>query len=1042
MMSKLISNILLFSFLCSMIMLMIGGVIMNIKKKAYLYLGLLGVGLMLGSFGALISRNTGSTLALPDDTSDCDDASASDKGMCFNCIGSSGTWDSGSCSCPPGMELNSVGKCAKKSSGGSTGGNKTSCSEYDSATATECSNCQESSGTWSFSSHSCRCPGDYTLGNDGICQRNIDSSCRSNLDCSGTKVCKNNSCVESGLDFSDCDDVSLADRYECYSCIKQNKKWSESERKCQSSVYTSCNDYSSSTTKERCNSCSANGTWSFEHNACKSCNSEYKLEGGTCVKVDVGECASASDKNECNSCLNAGGTWNNTTNSCKMSCNTSFNCEAGEYCDGGECKAMTSCSNYGAGSLYNTRCTSCSANGTWSFNSNSCKSCNEGYLLKDGTCINKNDIDTSSCYGNRSCISCLQEGKKWRGNRCVTVTSCITSSECGAGKFCNDDKECQTMKSCNDYGVGLSYYGECNICEKENGTWNFDTNSCVCKEGYEDSGEGLCVKKSSSGSSHKSGFYFIDANGNCKEYPKLPGYCVEAGTKFNRDKLSDYTTDYSVTLSCMEIAAGYFGQKGSGEDYYSAQAKLNGRQYYTDASCTTKVEGSATGSGSTGGSSSTDASVSAQASAWCNTKPSFDGETVYLKVGESKTLTDTTGSLSDFTISGGSSSIRLSSSDNSITVTALAKSGCEAFTMSKGNSNSYQVYGYVNSQKYAEIYNLPLVTASFTVCTTDETVPDTYGGFKIVKKDGDNVALSGVKFKVGTNLHGTEGTDWSYMTTDVNGEIKVGNIKSGTKMYYQEVSTKDGYVLDGNIYNLSIKANEIIIVTVLNYKNDKVMFKLLKTNEGGEPLPGVKFKVGTNLNGTEGTDWSYMITDASGVITVGNIPKGTTYYYQEISTLDGYIVDNTIKKVILDVDNGIYVKGEVNYLDRVATIVKKDAETGQVLRNVVFEIYDAKTDKLLYTKTTDALGKIVLKGISNGKYYAKEKSAPDGYLLNTDKHSFEISDTNKSVEIVITNKKDNPNTGSTLIYVTMVLGLICLCVSVVQYRKLKNIEFM
>ena len=331
------------------------------------------------------------------------------------------------------------------------------------------------------------------------------------------------------------------------------------------------------------------------------------------------------------------------------------------------------------------------------------------------------------------------------------------------------------------------------------------------------------------------------------------------------------------------------------------------------------------------------------------------------------------------------------------------------------------------------------VIVSYDADNGGQTIPDTYGGFKIVKKDGDNVALPGVKFKVGTNLNGTEGTDWSYMTTDVNGEIKVENIKSGTKMYYQEVSTKDGYVLDGNIYNLSIKANEIITVTVLNYKNDKVMFKLLKTNEGGGPLPGVKFKVGTNLNGTEGTDWSYMITDANGVITVGNIPKGTTYYYQEISTLDGYIVDNTIKKVILDVDNGIYVKREVNYLDRVATIVKRDAETGQVLRNVVFEIYDATTDKLLYTKTTDALGKIVLKGVSNGKYYAKEKSAPDGYLLNTDKHSFEISDTNKSVEIVITNKKDNPNTGSTLIYVTMVLGLICLCVLVVQHRRLKNV---
>ena len=1008
---------------------------MNIKKKAYLYLGLLGVGLMLGSFGALISRNTGSTLAA--NTTECSvDANVScpsgytkiGSGSSVSCRKVISASSESSCTQASGIWVPTGGTCYKYGDvtcdknkkncycdngyeveyyPGTT--NIKSCRKVISAkTRTDCTNV---SGTWEAEgtcygykspNYSCSnggtlkgtkccveisgCTSDSECGSGKICQSNsCVTGCRSNLDCSGTKVCKNNSCVESGLDFSDCDEAGASVKSECYSCIKQGKIWNGES--CQSSVYTSCNDYSSSTTKERCKSCSANGTWSFEHNVCKSCNSGYKVEGGTCVKIPTEACASASDKNECNSCLNAGGTWNNTTNSCKMSCNTSFDCGAGEYCDGGECKAMTSCSNYGAGSLYNTQCNNCT-NGSWSFTDNKCN-CNSGY--------------------------------KWGANTSGTYT-CVKSPT-----------------SCDEY-TDNNLKNDCKQCE--NGTWNFDTNSCVCKEGYEDSGEGLCVKKSSSGSSHKSGFYFIDANGNCKEYPKLPGYCVEAGTKFNRDKLSDYTIDYSVTLSCMEIAAGYFGQKGSGEDYYSAQAKLNGRQYYTDARCTTKVEGSATGSGSTGGSSSTDVSVSAEASAWCNTKPSFDGETVYLKVGESKTLTDTTGSLSDFTISGGSSSIRLSSSDNSITVTALAKSGCETFSMSKGNSNSYQVYGYINSQKYAEIYNLPLVTASFTVCTTDETVPDTYGGFKIVKKDGDNVALSGVKFKVGTNLHGTEGTDWSYMTTDVNGEIKVGNIKSGTKMYYQEVSTKDGYVLDGNIYNLSIKANEIITVTVLNYKNDKVMFKLLKTNEGGGPLPGVKFKVGTNLNGTEGTDWSYMITDASGVITVGNIPKGTTYYYQEISTLDGYIVDNTIKKVILDVDNGIYVKGEVNYLDRVATIVKKDAETGQVLRNVVFEIYDAKNDKLLYTKTTDALGKIVLKGISNGKYYAKEKSAPDGYLLNTDKHSFEISDTNKSVEIVITNKKDNPNTGSTPIYVTMVLGLICLCVSVVQYRKLKNIEFM
>ena len=74
--------------------------------------------------------------------------------------------------------------------------------------------------------------------------------------------------------------------------------------------------------------------------------------------------------------------------------------------------------------------------------------------------------------------------------------------------------------------------------------------------------------------------------------------------------------------------------------------------------------------------------------------------------------------------------------------------------------------------------------------------------------------------------------------------------------------------------------------------------------------------------------------------------------------------------------------------------------------------------------------------------YAKEKEAPDGYLLNKDKHSFEISDSNKNVVITIKNVPDNPDTGSIFIYTTMIVGAICLGVSIYQYKRLKNVEFM
>lgn len=283
---------------------------MNIKKKAYLYLGLLGVGLMLGSFGALISRNAGSTLAVG--TTDCTtDADAScpsgytksGSGSSISCRKVISASSESNCEQAKGIWVSAGGTCYKYGDVTCDKNRKncycdngydevykpgttiiTSCKKVISATSQTA--CTKASGTWvtegtcygyKSPNYSCsnggtlngtkccvetsECTSDSECGSGKICQLNsCVTGCRSNLDCSGTKVCKNNSCVESGLDFSDCDDVSLADRDECYSCIKQNKKWSESERKCQSSVYTSCNDYSSSTTKERCNSCSANGT--------------------------------------------------------------------------------------------------------------------------------------------------------------------------------------------------------------------------------------------------------------------------------------------------------------------------------------------------------------------------------------------------------------------------------------------------------------------------------------------------------------------------------------------------------------------------------------------------------------------------------------------------------------------------------------------------------------------------------------------------------------------------------------------------------------
>ena len=657
--------------------------------------------------------------------------------------------------------------------------------------------------------------------------------------------------------------------------------------------------------------------------------------------------------------------------------------------------------------------------------SNSTQSCtciedSDGCWKKDGcTSIaptSCNDYTSSTMRNN--CSNCDESGGSWNFNN--------DSCSCPNGYILGNDGICEANgnMTCGDYTSESGWRDDCSNCQNSGGSWGFTSHSCSCPSGYTlNSSTGKCVSDSSTGPS-KSGYYFINSSGQCSEYPDLPGYCIQPGTLYYSNA-EYYACDWS--LSCEQAAAAYYGNSG-GAAFYTAQGSLNGRTYYTDSNCTNAL--ATTGGG-----------VTSEASRWCNTKPSFDGNVIALKVGESVTLTDVNGVLGEYSVSSSSGALSVSVNGNTLSITANKETSGTDIILSKGSRTPYQAYCSSTSQAYAIASALPYVTAGLSVYTTNDTVEDTYGGFKIIKKSDDGTVLEGVKFKIGTNISGEEGSGWQYYSTDSNGEIVVSNIKTGTKYYYQEVETLDGYILDNQVYNLTIKANTVLEVEVINYSDIKAVFKLIKTNEGGIPLPGVKFKIGTDLNGTEGTDWEYKVTNESGYITIGNIDINTKYYYQEVETLDGYVIDNEIREIIIDGTNGIYVATVINYGSTSATIIKKDAKTGTLLRNVEFEIYSSD-NTLLYTKKTDKDGKIVIKGIENGKYYAKEKEAPDGYLLNKDKHYFEISDSNKNVVITIKNVPDNPDTGSIFIYTTMIVGAICLGVSIYQYKRLKNVEFM
>lgn len=91
-----------------------------------------------------------------------------------------------------------------------------------------------------------------------------------------------------------------------------------------------------------------------------------------------------------------------------------------------------------------------------------------------------------------------------------------------------------------------------------------------------------------------------------------------------------------------------------------------------------------------------------------------------------------------------------------------------------------------------------------------------------------------------------------------------------------------------------------------------------------------------------------------------------------------------------------------------AEITKTDLTTGAVLPGALIELYD-KDKKLVASGTTDSKGKLTFKQLPIGKYYFKETAAPDGYVLDSKLHPFEVKENGEIVRCSITNK---PKQGS------------------------------
>ena len=271
------------------------------------------------------------------------------------------------------------------------------------------------------------------------------------------------------------------------------------------------------------------------------------------------------------------------------------------------------------------------------------------------------------------------------------------------------------------------------------------------------------------------------------------------------------------------------------------------------------------------------------------TKPSISGQTVTLKVGESKTLTDTTGALANYKDAPilNTTGISVTKTGNKVTLTA------------KGTPNASGVvrFGYNIDRAYDDqgpgyYYQHP-VSQDVTTCGFNGGDPaimtlnvkvELDGSMKIVKTSEDG-KVSGVRFRVTGN-----GVDTT-VQTGTDGTIIVPNLKAGSYTV-TELDVPDQYVQPKS-QTVTVKANETATVSFSNVlKKWKATITKVDAEtgaaQGDASLAGAVYGV---YHGSDLID--QYTTNASGQFTTKEYVCGDNWYIQEISPSSGYLLDTT-----------------------------------------------------------------------------------------------------------------------------------------------------
>ncbi len=350
------------------------------------------------------------------------------------------------------------------------------------------------------------------------------------------------------------------------------------------------------------------------------------------------------------------------------------------------------------------------------------------------------------------------------------------------------------------------------------------------------------------------------------------------------------------------------------------------------------------------------------------------------------TATDTNGVLSQYRFRANISGVTISQRRNMLTVTATKEAGAQL------NGCVSSDYGYSLDVEGTESVLLePSNGSNYQACAALITLPDPVwayvhfkvniveekGSLTINKVDADTgAALSGVTYR----LFDASGNKVADVTTGADGRAVFSDLPLGSYSY-QEISAPEGYVVDSTRYTATISTSALHITEQRTNALAKGSIEILKVDaETRQPLAGVVYRL-FNANGSKIADGT---TDGNGKVTFSDLKPGK-YAYQEISTVSGYLLDNTRYEFSLTSEN-LHVKAiRENTPAKGSLTIRKIDATGWPLAGAEL-LLETSTDGQSWTEigkaTTDSTGAAKWEELKLGaKYRVTELKASAGYTL-------------------------------------------------------------